>query len=398
MKKLILILIIAVNLVLPAEYTMSGVLKSFYATETGRNHEFLIEYNRFQLKTEAYSENLHGLFVVDLLHDLINHKEVISLREAWVEYFGSSFSIKLGRQHVVWGKVDGYFVNDIVNPLDLSYFLLQDFDDIRTPVNILKGKIYKGNSSFEFIAIPEFKSSLIPTSGKWSIFSVQLPPMFQNFKILDIVPENNLNSVGVGGRFSAFLLGTDLSLIFLRKMEYTPVMRINMADSLIMKTYPWFTFYGLSFSRPLGTLVLRGEGGYYKQRYFTTVDLSPAKSPFYQFCIGFDYELLTNFNISMQYIEEGITDYSPKIIQNEKRRISTSFLNYKFAEETIKPGVILLYNLEDESFMSGLNLELDMVDNLNIVVGRFIFNGERDSFFGKFDSNDNVFLKVKYYF
>ena len=48
--------------------------------------------------------------------------------------------------------------------------------------------------------------------------------------------------------------------------------------------------------------------------------------------------------------------------------------------------------------MSGLNLELDMVDNLNIVVGGFIFNGERDSFFGKFDSNDLLFLKVKYYF
>jgi len=398
MKKLILLVFLTIKIVLSVEYTINGVLKSFYAVQIGGEHEFFIEYNRFQLNTEAYTENLHGLFVVDFLHDLNKQSEVISLREAWVEYFSSWFSLKLGRQHVVWGKVDGYFVNDIVNPLDLSYFLLQDFNDIRTPVNILRGKIYRDNSGFEIIAIPEFKNSVLPSTGRWSIFSIQFPPAFQGFKIMDKKVENNLANVGLGGRFSTFLFGTDLSLVFLRKMEYTPIMKISMEDSLIMKTYRWFTFYGFGFSQPFGAIVLRGEGGYYKQRHFSTIDLTSVKSPFYQYCVGFDYELLMNLNISMQYIEERIADYNPKIIQEERRCIFTTFLNYKSANETIKPALILLYNIEDESLMSGLNLELDMIDNLNIVVGGFIFNGNRDSFFGRFDSNDLLFLKVKYYF
>jgi len=69
---------------------------------------------------------------LDITNDIGDSATTIpNLREAYIDIYGNWLDLRLGKQQVVWGKTDGYFINDIVNPLDLSYFILQDFDDIR---------------------------------------------------------------------------------------------------------------------------------------------------------------------------------------------------------------------------------------------------------------------------
>ena len=68
-----------------------------------------------------------------------------NLRAVYMEMYFNNFDLRIGKQQVVWGKADGVFITDIVSPLNLSEFLLPDFDEIRTGVIAAKLNYYIGN-------------------------------------------------------------------------------------------------------------------------------------------------------------------------------------------------------------------------------------------------------------
>ncbi len=93
------------------------------------------------------------------------------MRELYLDLYFDNFDIRIGKQQVVWGKVDGVFITDIVSPLNLTEFLLPDFDEIRTGVVATKINYYLGNSTFEAIWIPQFTPIERPPPG--SIWYIQ---------------------------------------------------------------------------------------------------------------------------------------------------------------------------------------------------------------------------------
>ena len=69
------------------------------------------------------------------------------LREAYVDIkFRGNFSLRAGRQQVIWGESDGFRLLDRANSLDLSWHFQQElpppgfgFDDLRMPFWMIKG-------------------------------------------------------------------------------------------------------------------------------------------------------------------------------------------------------------------------------------------------------------------
>lgn len=69
------------------------------------------------------------------------------LREAYVDIkFKGNFSVRAGRQQIIWGESDGFRLLDRVNPLDLSWHFQQElpppafgFDELRIPLWMIKG-------------------------------------------------------------------------------------------------------------------------------------------------------------------------------------------------------------------------------------------------------------------
>ena len=55
------------------------------------------------------------------------------LRENYLDYSAGNWDFRLGRQHVVWGEMVGFFFADVVSARDMREFLLPDFDQLRTP-------------------------------------------------------------------------------------------------------------------------------------------------------------------------------------------------------------------------------------------------------------------------
>jgi hypothetical protein len=413
-----------------AEVQFHGYVMNHSAIRDQSPYDALLLRNRLRLNSELTGDNVYAYASVDFLNDaVVGDSTALNLREAYLDVYSSWVDFRVGKQQVVWGKADGYFINDIVNPLDLSLFLLQDFEDIRMATTMLNTKIHHGNNSLEVLVIPEFKPMKINYGGNWGFSrpdSFNIAAANLNIPIVyntDELPKSSLRNLEYGLKLNAFLLGTDVSLIYLKAREDKPVMQkeiefINMpvvglvpTGIKVTPTHPWFTFYGMNFSRPFGAFVFRGEGGYYPKRYFDFIppDFSQLNSgllkekPFLQGMLGMDYQLTSQIDLSVQGIQERILDYEETIMADEVNTISSLMLRGSFANDTVLPLWLMLYDITNKSYLSRVSLDWKYSDSFTITVGTDILGGDKETTygqfnFGQFDKNDNLYLKLVFGF
>ncbi|MBN2602067.1 MAG: hypothetical protein JXR87_08740 [Candidatus Marinimicrobia bacterium] len=418
-----------------ADLELHGFLRNHNAFRLVDPNDAMLLRNRMRLNTELWGDNIYGFASLDFLNDVVTDSHTsLNLREAYLDIYSKWVDFRIGKQQVVWGKADGYFINDIVNPLDLSLFLLQDFEDIRMATTMLNTKLHTGNHSLEILVIPEFKPMNIDWKGNWAFYrpdsfnfamdlgggqlmAMTLPLDYRE----EVIPRNGLKNMEYGLKLNAFLKGTDISLIYLKAREDQPKMKKTVVPgnigipSAIQLTpiHPWFTFYGMNFSRPLGMFVFRGEGGYYPSRLFDYVPADQAEMmtsdflldrPFIQAMLGADYQLTGDITIAIQGIQERILNYSNTILRDEVASLGSLVLNGSFFNQTVAPMLLTLYNFTNESYLIRLSADWKYSDNFTVSLGADFLGGGSmaNSYgqfdFGQFDKNDNIYLKLRYNF
>lgn len=404
---------------LDAQPVWHGYVMQHTAFRAEKPQDAMLLRTRLRLNSEYSGENIYGYASLDFLNDAAkSDRTTLNLKALYLDIYSNYLDWRIGKQQVVWGKADGYFINDIVNPLDLSYFLLQDFDDIRMATTLVKSRLHFGNQSLEAVFIPEFRPTRLNFSGDWGFAR---PDSVDLGQIMPRLPLNYLEEKDLqfslrkaewGLKLNSFILGTDLSFIYLKIREDRPVYfktiaftQTGLPSSINLNpTHPWLQFYGMNFSRPTGLLVWRGEGGYFPRRYFDTENpiYSPTgfivKKPFWQGMLGLDYQLTSNLDISVQGIHEEIVDYESGIHEARRNNIGTLMLKGHFVNETVSPLLLTLYNFEDDSYLMRLMVDWNYADNFTISAGLDILGGKSSSLFGQFDRNDNLYFKIVYSF
>ena len=62
------------------------------------------------------------------------------VREAFIDFLLPPFSLRIGRQQVVWGETDNFRALDVINPLDLTWhWSWESWEDIRIPLWMARG-------------------------------------------------------------------------------------------------------------------------------------------------------------------------------------------------------------------------------------------------------------------
>ncbi|MBP7886797.1 MAG: hypothetical protein KA076_06575 [Candidatus Marinimicrobia bacterium] len=404
-----------------AQITLRGFILNQDMFQANESMDVMLIRNRLRLNTETFGENVYGFASLDITNDIADSTTTLpNLREVYIDIYSNWLDLRIGKQQVVWGKTDGYFINDIVNPLDLSYFLLQDFDDIRMATTMLNAKLHYSNHSLEVLVIPEFKPMNLLFEGAWGykrpqmmeyvspLGTIVLPLHYQNEQI----PDLSLKNAEYGLKLNTWFLRTDLAFLYLRSREDKPVYfteLVNDSSGLPIRvdltpTHPWQNFFGLNFSKPIGAFVFRGEGGYYPERHFNTQDMNYLtkgmiiERPFLQFMLGGDYQLTSALDLSVQGINERILDYKEGIQADENVTIGTVMLRGHFVNETVSPLILVMYNFEDYSSLTRLSIDWNYADSFTITAGVDLLAGKSDTIFGMFAKNDNVYLKFKYAF
>ena len=276
-KYIVLFLILLSPVLLPAvswgiinvtdDLELEGFVKTqnILRTPMFRDAEFIMQRNTAQLEGKYYflrdslafgwfatgpleeaTLTLIGRGVYDSIYDIrdtysqafsqdekLNRKFEYKLREAFVDVVLPPFTIRLGRQQVVWGETDNFRALDVINPLDLRWhWSWEPWEDIRIPLWMARviydiGKIGPLEESFiEGIWIPwDFQPNKITTDPRrpWAFTGDGLAAVANSaliggqlfdlaLTVRDGKPSKKLKNGQAGVRFKAVWGGIDFSL------------------------------------------------------------------------------------------------------------------------------------------------------------------------------------------
>ncbi len=403
---------------LQAQMEFSGFYQNWMAVRAAEENDIMLIRNRVRLDGNLYGETVGGYFSIDIRNDGTSgeYDFETSFREAYVDLFFSNVEFRLGKQQVVWGKADGVFINDIVCPLDMSMFLLQDFDNIRMGLPMAKANLYLGNWTLEGLWIPKFEPWQFAEAGSDWEFTLSVPPdtvwdLIPNVIHLndEELPENSLENSEFGLKLSTFLLGADISLLYLDGYADHPSIQVvdttitgspipTQIDTYLSPTYYRSPMYGLNFSRPVFTTVIRGELGYFANRRFSNVNMQTVTSDYFSGMMGLDFTGPLGSSISFQAIHRQIMDYKSGMVDDKTEQMATATISGSFLRETVIASVLGLADVNEDAGLGRLDISYAWSDALRISLGGFLLWGNEDTLFGQFDVNDNIYLKIKYSF
>lgn len=166
-------------------------------------------------------------------HEKLNRKFQYKLREAFVDMVLPPFTLRLGRQQVVWGETDNFRALDVINPLDLRWHAnWEPWEDIRIPLWMARGIYDIGKfgwleeSFVEAVWIPwDFQPNKFGADprrpwpfigdGRFAVAnSARVDDTLYHLRttVFDDKPSKKLKNGQAGARFKAIWGGVDFSL------------------------------------------------------------------------------------------------------------------------------------------------------------------------------------------
>ncbi|MBW1901018.1 MAG: DUF1302 family protein [Deltaproteobacteria bacterium] len=302
------------------------------------------------------------------------------LKEAYVDLGFENFDLRLGNQVVVWGKSDGMPITDVITPIDLSEFVIPEFEDQRLGIPAAKLSYYFGDFTFEGVVFPWFYESNIPDDGNWKMqpdydefeaatalgFYKEYGTFVGGIRIVEEKPDSGWDEVEFGIRLSGMVANSDVALIYFHGWEDTPsisgpteVIGLGPSTPFIVSRidYARMDMVGLNFTRPLSKFILRGEFAYLIDKRFNsrdTVTLNPSddflawkaaiesattmyEKDMLQLMIGADYSGITNVTLSLQFEEKFIMNFDSEdgLLRSSALAKTASDLNAQNALESL---------------------------------------------------------------
>jgi len=385
---------------------------------------------------EQYKPARSELYRTDVTNDW--------LRELYVDFLSNRLDVRMGRQQVVWGTADGVKILDAVNPTDMREFTLDDYADSRIPLWMLKLEYAPTlNGTFQFLFVPDFQANYIPPlNAPFTFRGSQLGQASVASWLMaggsvslneDVKPDpwKDLSETTIGLRWLDVLGGFEYTLNFLYGFYLSganyswfvpsptyppgPIPGVNTLN--LEKRYERIYLYGASFTKaltkgPLSGLTLRGEFAYIQDvpTYYGTdgkVAGPPAKMDNFNYVLGFDKDIVTNWFTSLQFIQLITSEkdyqgygllFGPTLGQMDQ---VTTMLSLKvstdFMHERLKPEVLVIYGFDNDWKISP-KVQFEILNSLVAVAGVHIFEGKPENLYGQFDDNDELFFELRFGF
>ncbi len=410
-RLLILALLLSFTQALNAQKVgINGFVRNYTGLQYS-NGDFNILQNTLNLNFELMGDKVAlkanpMLYLYDI--DSLN----FIFREIYLDLYFNSVDIRIGKQQIVWGKADGVFITDIVSPLNLTEFLLPDFDEIRIGVYAAKFDFYFGNSTVEAIWKPVFAGTEFPPPGSiwYKPPEIPAPPTFDRSKE-EIKP--SLENSEIYLKYSLSSSAIDFDFMGGYVWDQTPSMHVQkefgldslgnpiLTGLLITPEHHRLYLAGGSFTSTIKSFVVRGEAAYYNGKYFQTADPRAEdaliQKDYLHYVVGLDYGI-GNLKLSTQFIQKYIMDYDDFIDEDEFQNTMTFLARYDAMRETLHLELFSYIGLNYGDALIRPMVTYDVSDGFSILFGSNIFVGDERGMFGKYGDNSMIYTKIKYYF
>ncbi len=343
--------------------------------------------------------------------------------EAYVDIYGlllDNLDLRIGKQRVTWGTADKLNVVDNLNPDDLEDIL--DFGR-KIPTMSLRFDYYPGDFTITGVAIPVFTPARSLSTSWETPISFPLPPEL-TLRTLDdeiILPENRpQDSATLGLKIKNTLLGYDLSLSYVYGRddwalptiaEIIPVDTLGTTDVHLTLEYPKQHIAGMDIAGTIGDIGIWAEGAVFfpEEKIYTNVtspngtqkQLVLDDAPYFKYVIGGDYTFRNGLYLNAQYLHGFFTDRG---VDNLEDYFFVA-IEKKFFHEELKVRATFAAEIADfddignhSAYFGGPELTYYPVDNVEIVMGGLLLEGNSSTQFGQFSKNDEIYIQVNYSF
>jgi len=236
-----------------------------------------------ELRTRLFTEGLFNpsdrihLRLGAYVDTLVGHREsraasggaaaaVLRPLDLYAEWRSQRFDLRAGMARITWGRLDEFQPTDVVNPIDLSRFLLEGRSEARLPVALVRARVFlPAGSTLEAIAVPVFRG------GEFDQLEEETSPFRLSPAGLRDRREPGVSwkNVQGGARFTTTSGRVDWGVSAWRGFEsfptYTlapvPLDPLALVIPTFIETFPRFTMVAADFETVSGPWGVRGEFG-----------------------------------------------------------------------------------------------------------------------------------------
>ncbi len=338
------------------------------------------------------------------------------VKEIYADFFFDSADLRIGKQIVRWGVIEGFRITDELNPLDFNEFILRELTDRYIPLWMLKVDRYFKESTVQFIWIPELRFHRpAPAGSEFEQF--QTPPGLEK-------PEKTLLNTEIGLRLSTHIKGFDLAFSYFDGWDDFPTASrtifglgenaSGLSQEAVTEHHRIRTF-GFSFTKGLGGNLFKGEFAYVTGRAFGTVAPNPEdmsteipkeiERPQFKYGLGWDTRLPFGIESFFQFSQQLITQHERFIIANRLDSGASLVLRKKLLNDALLLKLLVIYILNNDEALIRPRLVYRWTDHLTHTFGADIFQGKEGNiqqddfrFIGFFDKNDRLYTEIRYSF
>ncbi len=374
-----------------------------------------------------------GPSVVNESADLFRKEKVspwsLDIRELYAEVHGlfhDDLDMKIGRQHIAWGRADQFNPTNNLNPFDLEDVL--DFGRTLGVDALSLQWHFTHQSALQVVYVPRFQPANMPVGPFFDLLAAPFPiPDIKPTPTLTdsiILPSNNFQEgSNVGLRWRGFAANTDFSISYLYgrdplSLPNAVTLGVNPGTGIpnIHATliYPRRHVFGADMAGAIGSVGVWAELAVFLPESETrmtihvpahlNVDIPASetvlkKEPYARYVVGADYTFRNGSYLNAQYLkgffhERGRDEASDYLFLHINRYAMQNRLRIQ-----VISGALSVSDRKDMansfSWLYAPEITYLGVQNLEMTVGGFFFDGKGDSIFSVMKDKNMLRIAVK---
>jgi len=425
------------TLYLDARYPLTDNIEFFAAGWAYYDLAYdLFNYNTIAARSERNDDE--PLVFVERL-DEEKDSNVVEIRELYADFLLDGLDLRIGKQFIVWGVLEGVRIVDEINPMDFRELINLDLLDYRIPLWSVKLDYFREDTSYQLVWIPDLRfHKPAPRGSEWELLQNVCVGQAAEILCADSSPESwTLRDSELGLKMETYLWDTELSFSYFYTWDDFPVIfrSIRVDDNNIPPAfYPTYTrlhMFGTTAVKQLGRYILKGEASFVTGKYFGTKNTTDRDGNGY---LDDDGELLrkhirwglgVEFNIMGMDVAPGIAqwiilDYEDEIMQDRFDTSINLFVRKELPEQAAVFQMLAIYLVSLKELLLKPEITFQFSDNMQMGVGLDLFyglksdfgsaqavqasasvfdpNAARAQFIGNFHNNDRIYFDFKYSF
>lgn len=319
------------------------------------------------------------------------------VREAWVDFGAGDWEFRLGRQHIIWGEMVGFFFADVVSARDMRDFLLPELETIRIGQWAARAEYFGEDSHFELIWVPRPSYDNI---GKPGADFYHFPGIPAGTRIKEHKPGASLSNSNWGARYSQLINGWDLSAFYYRSSDITPTLAFNPQAMALELRHDRIRQFGGTFSKDLGSFVLKGEVVHTHGRKLNLHQpgaLGLKASDMVDYAFGVDIPYGDDWRFNVQYFARWLGSHHRDMLFDREER-GLTFQVVREIGSTLELELLAATSINRSDYMIRPKLTWKFAPEWRAVAGADIFHGPSQAMFGRFAEQDRVYLELRRWF